>query len=144
MIITPAKPQVGYYHYSNPDSQGALLTQTRNWPVSYAKDPTAVIHRHISGLTFEPEQIAVKVPDGLQVSDAYIDRMRDWNSAKFDAAWTQWLWKSPLNSANDEALIGFCTAYFDKKVVAVRIVYYFNVSSGYSCERFDYLYEEAA
>lgn len=109
------KPQTDYYHYSNPDSQGALIGETYGFPDFY-------------------------FPSRQTVHYAYSDRLRGWDTLTFDKACKliggyEQIWAYKFNLALDETKMEFARILFnlDKPPVAVRMVHYYNVSSGYSC-----------
>ena len=119
--IESVKPRHWYQHYSQKDSQGTLIRQTKEWPNG------CILHK-------------VEVPENLQIDSAYIDRMYDWNRDKMELV-TKHLSKW-MDSPDDE-LIKFVSKYFDVECVAVRTVFYFDVSSGHPCPRVDFLYKKS-
>lgn len=139
--IASVKPRSSYQHYSNPECQGSLIRQTALWPRQR-------VIRHgwtrseWSGEDYpeENETAGGELPIGCDAGDAYLDRMRDWDREKLKVAWAHLSWG--LDSPDDE-LIAFAKAYFAVDVVAVRTVFYFNVATGYPCERIDYIYKRA-
>lgn len=119
------RPRTGHRSYSNPDSQGSLITQTANW------DDTRLI-------------------PSTEGNSAYIDRMQSWDRGRFHqmvammggTAVQQMGVDRVVENASDETLIEAAQFYFRKPIVAVRWIYYFNVATGYPCERIDYLVKE--
>lgn len=125
MIIDEVEPKAWYRSYANPSCQGTLINQTRYWPK--------------------------ETKDGEEVSSAYIDRMEAWDRSKFSEM-VQMMGGKPgqqrgidslADRCDDETLLKAASHYFGKEVTAVRWVYYYNVSSGYSCERVDIVYKSA-
>lgn len=112
------KPPAGYLHYSNPDCQGSLMCATVKW-------------------TNKPK-------NGYKMDSAYVDRMWSWDEAKWKKACAVFP-KTNLNdairSSSEQTLIKFAKIYFDKDIIAVRWVYYYNQATGYDCQRIDYIYK---
>lgn len=109
------KPQTYYYHYSNPDSQGALIGETSGFPDFYFPSET-IVH------------------------SAYSDRLRSWDSKRYDKACKlfgsyEQGWAQRFESVDTLTLKKFAKILFKMKSLpyAVRLVHYYNVSSGYSC-----------
>lgn len=104
-------PYHGSLHYTNPDSQGKLIKETKNFPL--------------------------KLPRDCKVYDAYSDRMMHWDQEKWREACSVFVGKSGLTHSiqnhPDETLIEFASIYTGKEVVAVRWLFHFNVASGYDC-----------
>ena len=144
--IDPVKPAFWHRSYSNPDSQGTLITQTRNWPRGECTEERAFYS--FTGIEAETVRVDAKpcrVPGGLDISGAYVDRMQMWDRKKWEKC-VEYLPKncglnSALETATDEALLAMANTYFDDEVVAVRWVYYFNVATGYDCQAVQYLYK---
>ncbi len=143
MFIEPCKPPVRYYHYSNPTSQGALMAQTANWP-------RAMLMRHKRRMSNydprwplsedEPVYERVAVPEGLQIESAYTDRMQEWDWDKCGRAFKK-LAPGGFKNSSDEQLLAFCREYWlEWEIVAVRVIYYFNVATGYDCPVVQVLY----
>jgi len=119
MRIEPCKPPVGYYHYSNPASQGALMAKTTKWPKGH-------------------------LPDGCGILDAYTDRMWEWDQDKAKRA-SEALGARSFKDASDEQLLAFSRVWWpDYEIVAVRVVHYYNVATGYSCPRVDVIYKDVS
>ncbi len=152
-MIEPCKPPVGYYHYSNPACQGALMRQTANWPRAMSMRRKWYQDRTLDGLGCqvdgwfeqdEPVYERAPVPDGLQIESTYTDRMQEWDWDKCGRDFKK-LAPGGFKSSSDAQLLAFCREYWPEwEVAAVRVVYYFNVSSGYDCPRVDVLYREKA
>ena len=113
--IARVKPRTHYYHYSHPESQGALITQTLGFPEQYE-------------------------PSTHDFHCAYADRIQSWDSARFDnacklAGTGEQGWAYKLPSMSDEQLREFAKVALNLPAMPehVRIVHYFNVASGYSC-----------
>lgn len=108
------KPECHIYSYSNPDSQGALICETKDFPDNY--DPE--IHEYHA---------------------AYSDRIQGWDPERFkraceiagggDQSWSR------LIGASDSKLkeFAFVALALPKKPEHVRVVHHYNVSNGYSC-----------
>lgn len=123
MLVDEVKPKAWYRHYDNPSCQGSLIKQTQSW--------------------------SKKAKKGEKFSSAYIDRMEAWDRSKFSEM-VQMIGGKPgqqcgidslVDKCSDAALLRSASHYFQKDVTAVRWVYYYNVSSGYPCERVDYIYK---
>lgn len=149
-MINGVKPRSHYRHYSNPSCQGTLIRQTAEWPIHPRKQPEKFYGSFLDAGYFldgswkeriDPNQESepVPIPEGLKAGDAYIDRMWSWDRKKMERAVEH---LSNGFDSSDEELIAFAKAYFDVAVVAVRTVYYYDVSSGYDCVRVDYLYRD--
>lgn len=145
--IEPVRPSVGYCHYSNEVSQGSLLKATAGWPREHRK---ALTYRHEFDMNCcqhddrdEAGGLAT-VPNSMDIDSAYVDRMWDWDRDKMQEAVKHLRggcgMTEALRSSSDEQLVAFVNAYFDVDVTAVRTVFYYNVATGYPCERIDYLY----
>jgi hypothetical protein len=144
ITIDPVKPRSDYRHYSNPDCQGSLIKATSKWPMS--KSETRCGGGSIYENAFNRDYNAfvkfnenkkdkpITVPAGLDIFSAYLDRME---GAKLDLAWKRL--SNGLDSPDDE-LITFAKEYFEEDIVAVRTVYYYNLSSGYDCPRIDLIF----
>lgn len=83
---------------------------------------------------------SVPVPDGLEIDCAYTDRMSSWDRDKYEEACKHL--DHRFQYASDDALRKFCSVFFEREVVEVRVVFYFNVATGYDCPRIDYLYKK--
>lgn len=119
MLIDEVKPKAWHRSYSNPSCQGTLITKTKSWPKKPRKSD--------------------------DVSSAYIDRMESWDRKRFFEM-VQMMGGKPTQQCGidslaerctDETLLKAASHFFQKDVIAVRWVYYYNVSSGYPCERID-------
>lgn len=151
MMIEPCKPPVDYYHYSNPESQGALMQQTANWPHAMSMRHTWHQDRTLDGLGCqvdgwfqddEPVYERVPVPEGLQIESAYTDRMSEWDYDKCGRAFKE-LAPGGFKNSSDKQLIAFCKVYWPEwDIVAVRVIYYFNVATGFGCPVVQVLYKE--
>jgi hypothetical protein len=107
--FTTPKPKSSYNHYSNPSCQGTLLCETQNFPKSFND----------------------KV---YEENEAYTDRMAEWDYENYRKSMDIFKGGS-MEKAKDKTLKEFAQIAFKKSVLPkhVRIIYYFNVSSGYSC-----------
>lgn len=112
-----------YYHYSNPESQNALICQTADFP-DYV----------------EPHQ---------EHSHAYSDRLRSWDSKHYSAicemAGTgEQGWQQTLPRKSDAMLCVFAQFALKLPVLPlhVRIVHWYNVSTGYSCPTIEAIYDK--
>jgi hypothetical protein len=84
--IESVKPRAYYRNYSNPESQGTLIKQTHNWPNGEVDYGTCIYQfDFVQNPSRKPKQIDAKVPDGLECGSSYVDRMQDWDSAKWKA-----------------------------------------------------------
>lgn len=140
--IEAVKPRSHYRHYSNQECQGSIIRATAEWPMGDECVPAGMCEWNC----YEFDSLLPKrktkgrvavVPDGLDVGSAYVDRMWGWDYAKMEKAFK--LLSNSFDSP-DEELLAFVREYFGVDVVSVRTVYYYNVSTGYPCERIDYIY----
>ncbi len=156
IIIDPVKPPVDRYDYTNPHSQGALITQTSNWPkaVSY------VMHRH--RLAFCPDDWnavydymermysdhPVEVPRGLEIDSFHMDRLEAEDRKRLMTPIRESIGEigggivTAFQVCSRESLIAGVASFSGKNVTSVRVVYYFNEATGYDCIRIDYLYKK--
>ncbi len=143
MFIEPCKPPCGYYSWHNPESQGCLMAQTAQWPFVMSMRRSKNTYRNDPfGPPDEPVYERVAVPAGLNIESAYTDRMQSWDRDKCDRAFKQ-LAQGGFKNSNDEQLLSFAKTYWpDLDIVAVRVIYFFNVSSGYDCPVVEVLYRE--
>lgn len=151
--IDPVKPPANSFRtYSNPSSQGTLIRHSKKWPkqklsrvgrriVESGNDPFI----RFNELSSEP----AFVPKGLDIDSAYVDRMWSWDRNKWNelvrilggSKGQQMGLNCLIEKASEKALIESTKYYFCHDVVAVRWVYYFNVSTGYDCQRIDFIYK---
>lgn len=113
--LTRPKPECGYCHYSNENSQGALICETVGFPDAYN-------------------------PETEDVWCAYSDRISSWDSKRFARACKlagsgEQNWSSCLLGKSDEKLKKFAMVALNLRLIPkhVQIVHHFNVSNGYSC-----------
>ena len=106
------KPRALHYHYSNRACQGALIHETAGFPESID--------------TAEYESV-----------DGYQDRIRVWNPDGFEKAskMLKGSWEHSLPHLSDKQFKEFAKVLFERTTLPlhVRAIYYYNVSSGYSC-----------
>lgn len=114
------------FHYSNPQSQNALICQTPDFPDSY--DPTT-----------------------HSVSEAYSDRMQGWDYKHFRAICEMagtgdQGWSRTLPRKSPEELRAFAQFALKLPVLPdhVRVVHWFNVGNGYSCPTVCAVYRKPA
>ena len=129
MLASTVKPRVLPFqrNYNNHNSQGTLIRQTKNW-LTAQKSP------------------------GVDVRSAYIDRMWSHDNEKYcqmisamgGRKGQQCGIDGLVEKCADDVLIRSANMFFDVNVVAVRWVYYFNVATGYPCERIDYVFVQEA
>lgn len=113
--ISEAKPKTGYYHYSNENSQGALVCETRSFPSFFN-------------------------PETQDYHSAYSDRLAGWDYDNFEKV-CEFVgtgdqgWCYRLSSFTDDKLKEFAqlALKLDKLPKHVRIVHHYSVSNGYSC-----------
>jgi len=84
IIMLEVKPKTDHYHYSNPDSQGALVAETADFPFFVDKNV-------------------------YEVTSAYSDRLQSWDSKHFNSLCAligggDQVWTSRLAEANDQRL----------------------------------------
>jgi hypothetical protein len=113
--ISPVKPRTDYYHYSRDDSQGALICQTKGFPNYF----NGAIQDYCS---------------------AYSDRIMSWDYDRFEKACDiagggDSVWAYRLPSLSEGKLKEFAQVALNLSNLPthVRVVHWFNVSSGYSC-----------
>lgn len=118
------KPWTWHRSYSNPECQGSLITATSTW--------------------------TGKTRKGESVSSAYIDRMESWDRNRFSEM-VQMMGGKPgqqcgidslAERSSEETLLKAASHYFKRDVIAVRWVYFYNVSNGYPCERIDVVHRD--
>jgi len=109
------KPKTYSYHHSNPNSQNALICETRNFPDYYN-------------------------PQTHEISGAYSDRLREWDNEHFKKTCalgkgSDCVWSSRLPKLSPQKLKKFAkhALKLDTLPTHVRIIHHFNVASGYSC-----------
>lgn len=114
-LARPAYEYCHYYHYSNPESQNALIVETKGFPNSFN-------------------------PATHEVSEAYSDRMRQWDSKHYSAILAmvgtgEQGWPSALKGRADSWLCEFAQFALKLPVLPdhVQVVHWYNVSNGYSC-----------
>jgi len=106
------KPRTYYYHYSRPESQGALITQTHGFP---------------------------KTIDGNKyyLHDVYQDRISEWYPNGWEKASEMLNTSMPyaLPNLSDDDLKEFAKRLFELNTIPihVRVIYYYNVATGYDC-----------
>src|SRR5574343_679706 len=147
LYIEPCKPPVYFYHYSNPESQGALMRQTEKWPLPEQAFGCFQINKNEDIFIYERDQShfvnkKIPVPDGLQIIAEYTDRMFQWDSKKYDKA-SKELPQGGFKNASDDQLISFCKVYWPNyDIVAVRVIYFYNVATGFDCPVVEFLYKD--
>tara|TARA_B100002049_G_C16084874_1_gene378881 strand:- start:66 stop:548 length:483 start_codon:yes stop_codon:yes gene_type:complete len=113
--LTEPKPRCNYYHYSNQNSQGALICQTKGFPGWF------------------DESID-------NISSVYSDRLRGWSDGRSEAVDKiigigdqGWATKLPL--LGDDKLKEIAQVAFElqEQPTHVQVIHYYNDASGYSC-----------
>lgn len=144
ITISPVKPPVDRYSYSNRASQGALIRQTWNWPRSCHRPE---MFTHWGFACIENDDTPVTVPEGLGIDSFYMDRLSQ-------SEWKTLMTPMSQNNTSGGGIVGLfqrCTeeslckgvsAFSKVNVTSVRVVYYFNEATGYDCIRIDYLYKK--
>ena len=120
--IQKAKPAVSYYHYSNRESQGALICQTVGFPED--------------------------IPSGMEYNSAYSDRMAEWDYDRFKQACEiakggdqRWAYSLPNLSIENLRIFAQLALNLPTLPEHVRVVHWFNVSSGYSVPTVEAIYD---
>lgn len=123
--IERPKPITWHYSYSNPDSQGALMTETSGFPDSYN-------------------------PKTECYAAAYSDRLQMWDGKRYKRACDiigsyEQGWSQALNCADNETIKNFAKEALDLPCLPahVRVIHYYNVSTGYSCPVVAAIYKKA-
>lgn len=117
--LTPALPCAGPQTYTNQDSQGTLMSQTSGFPVSFDNKKEEVFSSYWDRVWRDQPD----VPDALQ---------KEWGPWSFRFMGSDRLKHlAQLLFARDDAPLH------------VRVVYYFNVSTGYDCPRVDAIFAKA-
>ena len=114
----------GNLHYSNPSSNGTVIGQTSGFPTQYDDQE-------------------------FEYRSAYTDRLRGWDSDHFEAL-IKFMgtgdqgWSIKITSMSDDRLREFVKLALKLRQLPehVRIVYWFNVSSGYDCPSLECLTTE--
>lgn len=159
MQISPVKPRSHYNHYSNENSQGALICQSENWPLkqsqevcfssSYFIDPFSPFgFTKAESRKFDDRPVNCEVPDGAKHTSAYLDRISQWDYDRYKrankiAGTGCQGWARNLPQLNEETLKEFAAVALnleDKKIWAVRATHYYNASNGYSCPVVEAIY----
>jgi len=122
MRLEKPKPAVSYYHYSNSDSQGALICETDGFPDS--------------------------VPVGMEYNCAYSDRIASWDYEKCKKACElagggDQVWAYRLPNLTIERLREFAKValFLPTLPVHIRVIHWYNVSNGYSCPTVEAIYD---
>ena len=116
------KPPCGYYSYSNPASQGSVI-RTYNWPDAY--DPRT-----------------------QELHSAYSDRIGEWDHKRLEEACRiasgpdNWPYKIPGLSQEDFEKFTTIALDLKSKPVSIRVVYWYNVATGYGCPTVEALTEK--
>lgn len=156
MHISQVKPRCFNNHYSNSDSQGALICQSKNWPLKEPKQDYGRGFKDYFGEyrdekvfnnKYEPPK---KIPEGAQLVCAYSDRISQWDYARYErankiAGTGCQGWAQRLPNLDEETLKRFAAVALnleDKEIWAVRCTHWFNVSNGYSCPTVEAIYLE--
>ena len=137
-IINTVGERVYPQHWDNPNSQGTLIRATELWPEGTVEEYAYLVDNNLM-CEIKTENSKIKpvyVPEGLACHSAYIDCMY---GDKYEKARRH---LSKGMDSPDEELLAFAREYFELDVVAVRTVYYYNVSNGFDCPRIDILYKE--
>ena len=126
-----------------------MIKQTHNWPTGEVDYGTCIYADDFARNSRQKlKQHEAKVPDGLESGSSYVDRMQEWDRDKWQAfvdrlaGDRQMCLNQTVEMASDEELIESAKLYFGVEVTSVRWVYYFNVATGYDCQRIDYLYKK--
>lgn len=151
ITITGVRPPAGYRHYTNESSQGSLIRTTRKWPQGccehfqsgfYLYDDNEYPRRHR-----EPEDYECQIPRDSDIGSIYVDRVwhnPEWKgfAAALDGRGKQQMGLNELfENATESSLLKAASILFGAEVSAVRVVYYYNVATGYDCQRIDAIYD---
>lgn len=117
------KPRTSYYHYSNPNSQGAIICEVGNFDY------------------YNPETESI--------TSAYSDRLISWDSAHYEKVVKEFeisgdqAWAYNLPKLNNKDLIKFAKEMLKLPVLprAVRVLHWYNVSNGYSSPSIEAIYK---
>ena len=152
ITLSPVRPSVQYRSYTNPNSQGSLVTRTRTWPQPKTHKLYTVVMPDWGEAEFESteEPLVVNIPDDYGIGSIYIDHVYmnpEW--PKFIAALNgrgsqQQGICTLFERAVDETILKAVSILFEAEVTAVQVVYYYNVATGYDCERIDAIYKKRA
>ena len=119
--LEPVEPRSDYYHYSNPDSQGALICECGNCDWYNGSEE--------------------------EYSCAYSDRLQGWDAKHYTetcklAGTGEQGWAYRLPSLSEQELKEFAQHALKLPVLprAVRVTHWFNVSNGYSCPSIEAIY----
>ena len=111
--IDRPKPRTDYYHYSNPNSQGALIC---GYVPDYFDPKTESYHAN------------------------YSDRLYQWDAKNYAKACNfaggyEQIWAYKLPQLTQKQLFKFAKIILKLKSTPkhVRIIHYYNVATGYSC-----------
>lgn len=162
MIITNEgiKPPTYHYSYSNPASQGALITQSNMFPLDinypcgayvdswdstpYSRDYALEYHPKKKRKSFDTYTLG----KDEKVSSAYSDRIASWDRQRFGllckmAGGDQnWAYSLPKFSEKKKLEFAKLALGIETEVISMRAVHYFNVSNGYSCPAITAIYKK--
>ncbi len=153
VTITAVRPKVWHRSYSNQSSQGSLVTRTAKWPKPAHRARRAhyeynvFMEREVVETEEEVDYDAT-IPDDCDIGSTYIDRVYlepEWEefiSALNGRGKQQMGISSLFEHAKDETILKAVSILFGAEVIAVQVVYYFNVATGYDCERIDAIYKK--
>ena len=153
VMITGAPLYIGQrLCYTNEDSQGLAIRHTSEFP--YELKVSEKYHNiDLYGNCCSTDQKVLwtkdlPVPDGLEIDSDWVDHMY-WPQDRWTAfvstlaqrlTHQQMMLNDLFINCNEEHLLQAVSQFFDTEVKAVRVVYYFNVASGYDCQRIDFLH----
>ncbi len=151
-MIEQVKPAVWNRSYSNPGSQGTLIRSTSRWPLPSPMPESFDGLYFGTTIHYPPVHVhrndSCYVPDGCDISCAYLDRMEEWDRKKYRAfietitgghkinGWVTNL----LEQACEDDLLKGISQYFEVQCVSARCVYYYNVATGYDCPCIEYIF----
>ena len=149
--------------YTNPESQGVIIRHTEKWPVKYDEDARLGRMLAMSGIRYscydydnegrsrtqDERTLPVPVPEGLEIGSDYVDHMYfpqdKWGKFVSTMAGYETGKQMGLNDlfmfCFEDVLLKAISEFFEVEAVAARIVYYYNCSSGYDCQRIDFLHK---
>jgi len=159
MTFLSALPESHYCHYSNPQSQGSLIRESKDWPkeknCGKQKEFTNpwgeyAVYKGRSSFRFGEKSYSAEVTDGAKQASAYSDRISSWDYKRYQAAneiagtGCQG-WSRNLKNLSEKEFLCFAAVALnleDKKILAARAIHHYNVGNGYSCPTIEAIYLE--
>lgn len=146
----------------DPQNQGVAIRHTEGFPLKVdsgfyhelffkGQRPNTVLF-YVRDEETERQHVVsedIELEDGLEIGTDYVDHMfwpQDrWAKFVTTIAGYETHKQMGLNDlfmcCSDETLLRAVSEFFEIEAVGVRVVYHYNVSSGYDCQRIDFIYK---